>query len=87
MRVIEITLTGSAQQVTSAGIYSPYVMFANNDATNAFTYGDNNVTATKGIVVPKQSNGPAITRSDNRIVLKSYYVIGTNGSKAVILYE
>lgn len=86
MRVIEITLTGSAQQVTTANIYSPYVIFANNDGTNAFTVGDNTVTATKGVVVAKGTSLP-VSRADNRIHLKDYYVIGTTGSKAEILYE
>lgn len=86
MRVIEITLTGSAQQVTTANIYSPFVTFANNDATNAYTVGDNTVTATKGVVVAKGTNY-SVQRQDNRIPLKNYYVIGTAGSKAEILYE
>jgi hypothetical protein len=86
MRVLEITLSGSAQQVTTAQIYTPFVTFANNDATNSFTVGDNTVTATKGVVVPKGTTY-TVTRNDNRILLKNYYVIGTAASKAEILYE
>lgn len=87
MRVLEITLTGAKQQVTTARIMTPFLLFANNDAANAFTYGDNNVTATRGIVVAKQTASQPITRADNNINLSQYYVIGTSGSKAEVLYE
>lgn len=87
MRVIEKTLTGSAQQVTASQIYTPFVIFQNNDATNSVTVGDNTVTATKGIVIPNGGGTFTVQRADNRIPLFNYYVIGTSASKVEILYE
>lgn len=87
MRLIEITLTGSRQQVSTGKIYSPYVIFQNNDATNGAVVGDNTVTTTRGINLVKAGGNLVVQRSDNRILLDSYYVIGTAASKVEILYE
>lgn len=87
MRLIELTLTGSKQQITTSTIYTPFVIFQNNDATNSATVGDNTVTATRGINLAKSGGNLIVQRSDNRINLASYYVIGTASAKIEILYE
>lgn len=85
MRTIQVTMSGSAQQVTTGQIYSPFVVFQNN-GSNDMRIGDNTVTTSTGI---KLSSGGSLTvhRADNRIALILYHVIGTAGEKLDILYE
>lgn len=85
MRLIQVTMTGSKQQVTTGQIYSPFVTFQNN-GSNAMRIGDNTVSATKGINL-SASGAFTVQRADNRVPLFSYFVIGTSGDKLDILYE
>lgn len=85
MRLIQVTMTGSKQQITTGQIYSPFVTFQNN-GSSAMRIGDNTVTASKGINL-SASGAFTVQRSDNRIPLFAYYVIGTASDKLDIMYE
>jgi len=92
MRVIELTMTGSAVQVTanvgalqSTPIYVTYMLV--QPATTAATLGDNTVTATKGMVIPAGTIQPLTFAQPRGSLLSQYWLIGTNGNKVEILYE
>lgn len=85
MRTIQVTLGATATQVTTGQIYSPFVIIQNN-ASHSIRVGDNTVTSSKGINV-SASGSITIQRSDNRILLKSYYIFGTQNDVIDILYE
>ena len=84
-RLIQLTMTGTRQQLTTSQIYSPFVTIQNN-GTNQIRCGDNTVTSTKGIVI-FATGSYTIQRSDNRVPLFTRYVIGTAGDKVDIDYE
>lgn len=103
MRVIQITLNGSAQQILVPNQQAPIanvcvsLLVVQNDSTTAadvVTLGDNTVTATKGIVIPAASSATApsapliLAFSQPRgSLLSQWWVFGTSGQTVTILYE
>lgn len=90
MRLIQVTLGAAATRITTAQIYTPLLAIQNNAAA-VVRIGDNTVSATKGIAVAAGStttqNPFVVTRSDNRISLRDYYLFGTAGQLVDVLYE
>ena len=92
MRVLELVMTGSAQQVfvpnAQAPMATPYVtMMIVQPATAAATIGDNTVTATKGIVIPAATAQQFNFHTVRGSALSQYWIIGTASDKVEILYE
>jgi hypothetical protein len=92
MRVIELTMTGSAVQITpnvganqTTPIYVTHMLV--QPATTAATVGDNTVTATKGIVIASGVAQLFTFAQPRGSLLSQYWIIGTNGNKVEVLYE
>lgn len=92
MRVIELTMTGAAQQILVPSAQAPAANVAVSllliqPATTSATLGDNTVTATKGIVIPATNVTPLVFSQPRGSLLAQYWIIGTSGNKVEILYE
>lgn len=94
MRVLELTMTGAAVQITpntdgianqGQPIYVTTLLI--QPATAPATLGDNNVTATRGIVYPTSNVTPLIFNNVRGSLLSQYYLFGTNGDKVEVFYE
>lgn len=92
MRVIELTMTGSAVQILVPSAQAPIANVAVSlmviqAATANATLGDNTVTATKGIVLTFGTPYFFPFSQPRGSLLSQYWLIGTNGDKVEVLYE
>ena len=90
VRLIQVTLGSGATQITTLQINASVLAIQNN-AAHVCRAGDNTVSATKGIALAAGSTTTQppfiIARSDNRILLKEYYLFGTQNDVIDVLYE
>ncbi len=83
MRILQAAAGSPNAQITTAKIYSPFVVFQNNTGA-AIRIGDNTTSSTKGISIGA-GGSLTVQRADNRIALFSYYAAGAGNLD--ILYE
>lgn len=89
IKTLQITLTGSAQQVSTAPIKCQWAAFQNNAAA-VMRIGDANVTAAKGISLAISGGtftAPLNTYAPSGTDLSQWYVIGTATQLLDIVYD
>jgi hypothetical protein len=94
MRLIQLTLTGAAQQISpnldglnqSGQVYCSLLVIQNNGADNV-RVGDNTVTATRGILLSPLGSSTFEPFLFRGTMLAQWWVIGTAGQLLDILYE
>lgn len=85
MKTLVVTLTGSAQQVTTQNLYASTLIVQANTA--AATLGTSGVTAATGITLGIGTPVVIPNYTPRGIPLNSLYVIGTASDTVVFLYE
>ena len=95
MRIGQITMTGSKQQIvadienTPGGGYNVYcsVLVFQNNGANAMRLGDNTVTSTRGQSIAANGGFYTAPCPPKGTRLMDWYVIGTSADKLDYLYE
>lgn len=91
MRIFQVTMTGSAQELASVltqtmSVYCSVLQMQNN-GTHQMRIGDNTVTANRGQII--QASGGLYTAPcpPRGTRLADWWVIGTSGDVLDVLYE
>lgn len=93
MRILQVTLTSAATQISAnSNIYCSELIIQNNAAA-VVRVGDNTVTASKGIVLLPNATPPGGGSITNTLIpirgthLQDWWLFGTAGNIIDILYE
>ena len=91
MRILQLTMTGSKQQIsplstTGAQVYCSVLSIQNN-GTNNMRIGDNTVTTSRGQLVSGSGSIYTAPCPPKGTRLADWYIIGTANDVADILYE
>jgi len=94
MRILQLTMTGSAQELAPVlgglnqgiGIYCSVLQMQNN-GTHSMRVGDNTVTASRGQLIGPSGGLYTAPCPPKGTRLSDWWVIGTSGDILDILYE
>lgn len=89
VRTLQVTLTGSAQQVSATNIKCKWAILQNNAAA-VMRIGDANVTASRGAAIAASGGSfsvPVSTVATFDTDLSQWYVIGTATQVLDVVYD
>jgi len=88
VRLLQVTLTAVATQISSSNTFCKQILIQNN-AAHSFRVGDSTVSATKGILLAAGTPGGSLNSGPvdaYQSYLSDWWVFGTTNDKVDVLY-